>query len=142
MRPRSVDIIAFATLSLVLAATSALGESLEQRAWLDVRSENFHMRSVLGEERTLELLRHLEITHLALGDSAAGLPAASPTPTIILAVDNHDDYVEIGAPSFTSGYFFSDLRENAILIEDEPESPRFILTVRGAGYLFEASPKD
>lgn len=27
-------------------------------------------------------------------------------------------------------------------IEDEPESPRFILTVRGAGYLFEASPKD
>ena len=115
--------ITVAVLSLLLTATTALGDSLDERVWLDVRSDNFHIRSVLGEKRTLELLRHLEITHQALGDSAGGSLRESATPTIILAVDDHDDYVEIGAPSFTSGYFFSDLRENAILIEDEPGSP-------------------
>ena len=115
--------IALAALSLLLAAPAALGEALDERAWLDVRSDNFHIRSVLGEQRTLELLRHLEITHQALG-YGAGVSLNEPaTPTIILAVDDHDDYVDIGAPSFTSGYFFSDLRENAILIEDAPGSP-------------------
>jgi tetratricopeptide (TPR) repeat protein len=88
-----------------------------------VRSDNFRIRSVLGEERTIELLRHLEIMHRALGNGVEGALYESRIPTIILAVDDHDDYVDIGAPSFTSGYFFSDLRENAILIEDAPGSP-------------------
>ena len=115
--------VAHLALSLLLAAPMALGEALDERAWLDARSDNFHIRSVLGEERTLELLRHLEITHRALGDGTGGSLRESPTATIILAVDDHDDYVAIGAPSFTSGYFFSDLRETAILIEDAPGSP-------------------
>jgi tetratricopeptide (TPR) repeat protein len=115
--------MALAVLGLLAIATTALGEPLEEREWLDVRSDNFHIRSVLGEERTLELLRHLEITHQALGNGAGRSPGESAPPTIILAVDDHDDYTEIGAPSFTSGYFFSDLRENAILIEDAPGSP-------------------
>jgi tetratricopeptide (TPR) repeat protein len=123
MGSRGIRRAALVALSLLLAAPMALGEALDERAWLDVRSANFHIRSVLGEERTLELLRHLEITHRALGDGTSGALREAATPTIILAVDDHDDYVEIGAPSFTSGYFFSDLRENAILIEDAPGSP-------------------
>ncbi len=53
----------------------------------------------------------------SLGDSSEVSTYDSRVPTIILAVDNHDDYVSIGAPDFSAGYFVSDLRENAILIE-------------------------
>ena len=108
--------------TLLLAASLAVGETLEERKWLDARSENFRIRSVLGEERTVELLRHLEIMHEALGYDVNVAFHAPVNPTIILAVDNHEDYVDVGAPSFTSGYFFSDPRENAILIEDTPDS--------------------
>lgn len=122
MRTRNDGFLILLTTGILLAASTAFAESLEERAWLDVRSENFHIRSVLGEERTIELLRHLEIMHRALGNGSNRALYDSGIPTIILAVDRHDDYVAIGAPAFTSGYFFSDLRENAILIEDAPGS--------------------
>ena len=103
-------------------ANSALAEApLETKAWLDARSENFRIYSVLDEERTIELLRHLEIMRATLGDADEESTYESRVPTIILAVDNHDDYVRIGAPDYSGGYFFSDLRENAILIEDSDE---------------------
>lgn len=106
----------------VLLAGLALAAPLEERAWHDVRSDNFRILSVLGEERTSELLRHLEIMRATLGD-VSGVPTyASAVPTVIIAVDAHEDYVAIGAPGATAGYFFSNLRENAILIEDSAES--------------------
>ena len=117
-----MEIFALLALSVLLAASMASAEPLDAREWLDVRSENFRIRSVLGEERTIELLRHLEIMHQALGNGPGRMLPGAAKPTIILAVDDHDDYVAIGAPAFTSGYFFSDLRENAILIEDAPGS--------------------
>lgn len=122
MRTRKFENMAVSALCLLLTATATLGDALDERDWLDVRSANFRICSVLGEARTIELLRHLEIMHQALGDDSGGALYDSGIPTIILAVDDHDDYTEIGAPSFTSGYFFSDLRENAILIEDTPGS--------------------
>ena len=117
-----MDIPALLAVSILLTASLASAEPLEAREWLDVRSENFRIRSVLGEERTIELLRQLEIMHRALGNGSGRAISGAANPTIILAVDDHDDYVAIGAPSFTAGYFFSDLRENAILIEDTPGS--------------------
>ena len=106
-------------------STATLSESdvpLEDKAWQDVRSDNFRIYSVLAPARTVELLRHLEIMRAALGDVTEESTYKSGVPTIIVAVDNHDDYVSIGAPDYSAGYFFSDLRENAILIEDSEES--------------------
>jgi tetratricopeptide (TPR) repeat protein len=57
-----------------------------------------------------------------LGDIGEESTYESPIPVVIIAVDEHDDYVAIGAPAATAGYFFSDLRENAILIEDSADS--------------------
>jgi len=91
--------------------------SLEDREWRQVSSENFRIKSVLSEERTTELLRHLEIMRSSLG-TAGETSTDSTVRTVIIAVDNHDDYVSIGAPDYSAGFFFSDLRENAILIED------------------------
>jgi tetratricopeptide (TPR) repeat protein len=97
-------------------------ESLPARPWIEVTSPNFRIYSVLGEERTAELLRYLEIMRATLGDASAESTYNSGVPTIILAVDDHADYVSIGAPDYSGGYFFSDLRENAILIEDSDET--------------------
>jgi tetratricopeptide (TPR) repeat protein len=93
---------------------------LETRPWLEVSSPNFHIKSTLSEDRTVELLRHLEIMHATLGTAVKA--SSKSKPTIILAVDSHDDYVRIGAPSYSAGFFFADLRESAILIEDSDES--------------------
>ena len=92
-------------------------QSLEDREWHQVSSENFRIQSVLSEERTIELLRHLEIMRSSLS-AAYEAGSDSTVRTVIIAVDNHDDYVRIGAPDYSAGFFFSDLRENAILIED------------------------
>ena len=90
---------------------------LADRSWQEISSGNFRIKSVLEEEETIELLRHLEVMRASFGDSSEVPTYESQVPTIILAVDNHDDYVSIGAPDFSAGYFVSDLRENAILIE-------------------------
>ena len=120
---RSAGRLASAILIAACCLThTALAEvSLDDKAWLDARSENFRIYSVLGKERTIELLRHLEIMRATLGNAGEESTYESGVPTIILAVDDHDDYVRIGAPDYSGGYFFSDLRENAILIEDSDE---------------------
>ena len=109
-------------LCLALAALPALAENIDERSWHDASSENFRIKTVLGEERTVELLRHLEIMRASLGHYQDNTIIASATPTVIVAVDQRDDYVGIGAPAYSAGFFFSDLRENAILIEDSDGS--------------------
>ncbi len=104
------------------AAAAGPEDELADRAWLDVRSDNFRIYSIVGAERTVELLRHLEVMRATLGDAGEESTYEAAVPTIIIAVDEHDDYVRIGGPGYSAGYFFSDLRENAILIEDSDES--------------------
>lgn len=109
---------------LLIASGSAPAERvpLDSREWLDIRSDNFRILSVLGEPRTTELLRHLEIMRATLGDATEEPTWRSAVPTVIVAVDHHDDYVSIGAPDNSAGFFFADLRENAILINDSDGS--------------------
>ena len=113
-------------LLLLVVGLSGLGagqaeQTLDEREWRQVGSENFQIKSVLSEERTTELLRHLEIMRSSLG-GANSAGSNTDVRTVILAVDDHDDYVSIGAPGYSAGFFFSDLRENAILIEDSDQA--------------------
>ena len=103
---------------LLVAAIANASEPLETREWLEITSDNFRIRSVLGEERTIELLRHLEVMRAALGDASDEPTYEAAIPTVIIAVDEHDDYVRVGAPAATTGYFAANMRENAILIMD------------------------
>ncbi len=107
-----------------ILASPALADpdNLDSRPWHEVSSENFRIKSVLDEDRTTELLRHLEIMRASLADTSSELANGTSVRTAILAVDSHDDYVSIGAPAYSAGFFFSDLRENAILISDDDES--------------------
>ncbi len=98
--------------------TSAHAVPLEERDWILMTSDNFRVHSMVGEDRTAELLRHLEVMHSAFGNGTTASTYDTSIPTTILVVADHDDYVEIGAPANSMGYFIADLRENAILIED------------------------
>lgn len=116
--------IRFLPLSCLLLwpAAGLADAALEDRDWQQVSSENFTVGSVLGEERTTELLRHLEIMRASLANTASEATYDAGNRTVILAVDKHDDYVRVGAPDYSAGFFYSDLRENAILISDDGDS--------------------
>jgi len=110
------------TFCLLLACTIsslARGESLDEREWKQVTSENFRVNTVLNEKRATELLRQLEVMRAALGSSDAAATYQAAVPTVIIALDNAADYQLIGAPETTVGYFMADQRENAILIQDD-----------------------
>lgn len=109
------------TIGLSWFVTGQAEQTLEDREWLQVSSENFRIKGVLSEKRIIELLRHLEIMRTSLGGTRATRTDAH-VRTVIIAVDNHEDYVSIGAPDYSAGFFFSDLRENAILIEDNEQA--------------------
>ncbi len=111
-----------ALLAVSLLAPGAVPAAPDERPWRDIRSPNFRIKTVLDEQRTTELLRHLEIMRASLGDIDEKSTWESGIPTVIVALDDHDDYVSVGAPANSAGFFFSDLRENAILIEDTPEA--------------------
>lgn len=114
---RTAVFIIFLLGTLCLEPARADRAPLADRDWQQISSGNFRIKSVLDEEETIELLRHLEVMRASLGDSSEVPTYESRVPTIILVVDSHEDYVSIGAPDFSAGYFVSDLRENAILIE-------------------------
>ncbi|MDJ0749523.1 MAG: tetratricopeptide repeat protein [Woeseiaceae bacterium] len=115
---RRVMITLLAAASLALSSVAYATTPIDEREWIEVRSDNFRIYSVLGEARSAELLRHLEVMRSSLGDSAEESTWRSSVPTVIFAVDNHDDYATIGAPANSAGFFFSDLRENAIIVDD------------------------
>ena len=118
---RLLSLLVPALVGLLASLPLAVADDLDSRSWSEVRSENFQIKSVLSAERTTELLRHLEIMRSSLGGAnAAG--SGTGVRTVIIAVDKHDDYVSIGAPAYSAGFFFSDLRENAILIEDSDQA--------------------
>jgi tetratricopeptide (TPR) repeat protein len=117
--------LAYAALVLGLWLAAAAADdsvALDARDWQVVRSDNFRIVSVLGEARTIELLRQLEIMRASIGATLNGETIASGTPIVIVAVDKHDDYVSLGPPPQSAGFFISDLRESAILIEDSEDT--------------------
>lgn len=111
-------IFSLALLAFLLAGADASTLPLEKRNWTRVSSNNFHVHSVLGEQRTIELLRWLELMRSAFSDPNAAATYQAAVPTVILALDNAVDYELIGAPDSTIGFFRADTRENAIVVQD------------------------
>ncbi len=110
--------LTIAVCAWMVVGNVAFGEPVDEGDWILMTSENFRVHSVLDGERTAELLRHLEVMHATFGARGGTSTYDSKIPTVILLVDKHEDYVTIGAPANSMGYFISDLRENAILVLD------------------------
>jgi Tfp pilus assembly protein PilF len=119
---RDIGIFGYAVVLLLLAGrvSSAYASDvpLDERDWSLVTSENFRVHTVLGEERTAELLRHLEVMRAALDERSTVATFQADVPTVIIALDNESDYLLIGAPVTTVGVFIADQRENAIVVQD------------------------
>lgn len=96
----------------------SLGKEVEERKWLQVRTENFEIHSQLSKKETLELVRHLEIfRHVAAVFTGVGL-ADSPVPTAIYAVPSGKVARELSLGSRFAGIFSPGLRRNLIVVKD------------------------
>ncbi len=114
--------LALAGLVLIFSGfADASDVPLEERDWRIITSDNFRVHTVLGDDRTVELLRQLEVMRVALGDPGAKATFQAAVPTVILALDNDADYRLVGAPETSVGYFIADQRENAIIVQDNDE---------------------
>ncbi len=116
-----------AWLAFLLIAGLACGQfvsadELVEREWKLLTSANFRVHTVLPVDRTVELLRHLEVMRAALDDPSAAPTYQSSVPTVIVALDDGDDYWRVGAPRETIGIFNADTRENVIFIQDTERS--------------------
>ena len=104
-------------LSFAGVSAPAFSKELEDRKWLQVRTENFEIRSLLSKKDTIRLAQDLEIFRLVAADlTNAGLQ--KPTiPTVIYIVKSGSaaDRFSIGA--FYGGRFLTDLRQNILLVK-------------------------
>lgn len=112
----------YATLLLatLLALSSALvnADALQDRDWIEVRTANFKVRSVLSEEDTLELAHQLEMFRAAVGIVTSVQHASDPIPTAIYALGEEADFKQFGIEQTEQGIFKRGLRNNTILVRD------------------------
>jgi tetratricopeptide (TPR) repeat protein len=103
---------------LQAAPTAALGKELEDRKWLEVRTENFAIRSLLNKKETLELALHLEIFRAAASILIGVDLAESPVRAEIFAISGIRATQDFGVGQTSGGSFRTDLRSSWIVIRD------------------------
>lgn len=107
-----------AILALVPGASPALGKALEDRNWIEVRTANFRISSLLGEKETLKLARHLEVFRAAVFVVTNINSTDASIPTVIYALRGRSDFKNLGIDENMAGIFMPGLRNNTILIRD------------------------
>lgn len=103
---------------LLLATQLAAGKGLEERKWIEVRTPNFIVRSVLNERDTIELARQLETFRAAVFVVTNITHTDSPVPTEIYALRGVRDFNRLGVSRHAIGIFVPGLRNNLILIRN------------------------
>ena len=80
---RLIDAKVFLAL-LMLGTVANAATPIDERDWIEIRSANFKIYSVLSEERSVELLRHLEVMRSSLGDTSKASTWQAGVPTTIV----------------------------------------------------------
>lgn len=101
----------FASPALVFA------KEIEDRKWLEVRTPNFEIRSLLSKKETIKLARNLEVfrvvaalvTNVGLSDSSI------PTDIYAIKAGSASKVFDLGG---NAGIFFTGLRRNTIVVRD------------------------
>ena len=107
-----------ALFTLAVCSPSALGKALEDRNWLEVRTTNFNIRSLLGEKETIELARRLEMFRAAVAIIANVNISNAPIPTEVYALRRGREFEHFGIDQDTAGVFIAGLRNNTLIIRD------------------------
>jgi len=105
-------VIALVALATFLPATAA---ELEDRKWIEVKSENFTILSRLSKKESINMLRHMELLRNVVS-RAESWNAEAGVPTVIYAVKTEKEFVEVGADDRFAGMFISGLRNNVIFM--------------------------
>ncbi|MFW2405772.1 MAG: DUF1570 domain-containing protein, partial [Gammaproteobacteria bacterium] len=103
-------------LSLVAAATPA--KEVIDRDWIEVRTQNFTIRSAQKESDTIELAHNLELFKVAVSILTNVRDTEAAIPTRIIAFRGRGDAVDAGIQHEVAGQFVPSLRENSIVIRE------------------------
>lgn len=112
---RSAVLLSSAIILLSAAPTS--GKSIEDRKWLEVRTDNFQVRGDLREKELIELARYLETFRVAVSVITNVSSTESPIPTEIYAMSGKG-FKSLGMDRHLGGQFMSNQRSNIMLIRD------------------------
>lgn len=102
----------------IAAPLSASSKELEDRKWIEVRTANFQIRSLMSEEESVELARHLEIFGAVVSVLTGTARADSPVPTVIYLLSDSRAAKDLGMSANAAGYFRSGLRNNTMVVRD------------------------
>jgi tetratricopeptide (TPR) repeat protein len=103
---------------LNVTASPVSGKELEDRKWIEVRTPNFRISSVLREADTIELAQHLEMFRVAVSRVTNISSTDAPIPTNIYAMRGRGDFKSLGIDPDLGGVFLPGLRANTIVIRD------------------------
>ncbi len=102
---------------LVMTAFSVAAKDLEDKKWIKVSSPNFEIYSRIGKTSTVDMLRHLEaLRAVLLAFNMAG--ADADFPTVMIALSNQKEYLQIVGEADFAGLFTAGLRQNHIVLRN------------------------
>jgi tetratricopeptide (TPR) repeat protein len=101
---------------LALASADVSARELEDRKWIEVRTDDFRVYSTLSERKTIELVRNLDLLRLSMPVITNVSRTDSAVPTHIFALKSSKDFELFGLGRNTVGQFISGLRNNTILL--------------------------
>ena len=103
----------------ILGAPAISGKSVEDRKWLEVRTENFTVRGDLREKKLVEIAYRLETFRAAVTIVTNVSSTESPIPTEIYAL-SRKGFKSLGIDRVWVGRFIPGQRSNLMLIRDSP----------------------
>jgi tetratricopeptide (TPR) repeat protein len=104
----------------IVTAHPASGKELEDREWIEVRTSNFQVRSILSEKDSIKLARNLELLRSSVSVVTNISRMDSPIPIEIYAFRRRSDFETLGIDPKGVGQFWTGLRKNLIIIRDVP----------------------
>ena len=104
--------------AFALASPVAFGKALEKHRWIELRTPNFLVRSLLNDKETIELARKLETFRVVASILTNTELIESPVPTVIYALGNASITKSFGLPGNVAGIFNSGLRNNTIVLRN------------------------
>jgi tetratricopeptide (TPR) repeat protein len=108
------------TWSLSTTLSPIQAKELEERKWIEAKTENFAIYSTLSERKTIKLLKNLDALRQAAPKITNIQRTDSTIPTHIFAVKSSSDFEKFGIDRNYAGWIKAGLRNNTILIRDTP----------------------
>ncbi len=104
MTTRMTAYVAVAMAFVFLMPNIAQSKSVENYKWIEVRSENFVIRSLLSKKQTTKVARHLEMARAVIPESLLYLHRETSVPEVIYLIKGPGQMNEIGHEGLASGH--------------------------------------